>query len=572
VKKTFVLAALAAAAVACGTRPAVTRSVGDGVTDVLAPDPRRLDRLLDDVLEFKGDLLAEALDRGRVDREDRAAAATRRIAELSLRLEREPDTDVDADVDRDLGRMILDAAVLDLALAHDEEPTLRRLAGGATALAFLSDSAPPNAATIALLAGGADGLCPPTPPPDAAASPRELRAAAHRNRQVARLLRTRGAQAQVLDGGRGKDARAAADAAAKRADEAAVALEKRADETSKKADWFSSPCGRPTFVARLATQHGVDATPEELVVFGEKLLAEATRDLEALAAAEFPGRTWRQALDEVRGDHCDPSATPAEAFAAAEKARDFCIREGFVTIPEAARLAHVEMVDDEMAKSYPFAAYSYRRATSEGESGRYMVSPGASWMDAGQQEERLRGNCRAWTRVVAPHETWPGHHLQFFIADHTVPRIRREATTPVYVEGWGFYCESLLFRHGFFPDKADRLARLVMRAWRAARVVLDVKLHCHAMRPSGAVDFLVERAALTRDGATGEVKRYLDQPTQPFSYAWGCREIERLYADEERRLGAAFSERAFHDKLLRTGAIPFRFVRRVFGYADASAR
>ena len=53
---------------------------------------------------------------------------------------------------------------------------------------------------------------------------------------------------------------------------------------------------------------------------------------------------------------------------------------------------------------------------------------------------------------------------------------------------------------------------------------------------------------------------------QPFSYAIGCREIERLYADEERRLGPAFSERAFHDKLLRTGAIPFRFVRRLFGY------
>ena len=49
---------------------------------------------------------------------------------------------------------------------------------------------------------------------------------------------------------------------------------------------------------------------------------------------------------------------------------------------------------------------------------------------------------------------------------------------------------------------------------------------------------------------------------------WGRREILRLYADEEARLGAAFDERAFHDRLLRCGAIPFPLVRRLFGYAN----
>jgi uncharacterized protein (DUF885 family) len=324
--------------------------------------------------------------------------------------------------------------------------------------------------------------------------------------------------------------------------------------------------GRATFVARLVTQHGVDATPEELVAFGEEMLAANEREMEALAAAEFPGRTWREAFDEVRKDHAEPSAMPAEAFADATSARDFVIREGFVTIPEPARICHIEMVGDDMAKTYPFAAYSFRRATADGESGRYMVSPGATWMTAEQQDERLRGNCRAWTRVVAAHETWPGHHLQFWVADHSVRRIRREVTTPVLVEGWGLYCEGLLDRHGYFTKPSERLARLVMRAWRASRVVLDVKIHCEGMKPSDAVEFLMRHVGMPRDGATAEVRRYCDSPTQPFSYAWGCREIERLYADEEARLGPAFDERAFHDKLLRCGAIAFPFVRRLFGY------
>jgi hypothetical protein len=567
--------ALVAWAAACAATTDATPPV-ERPTPVERPAPvadrRRLDVVVDRVLVFKDGLLGEALDMGRVDREQRAAAATWQIAALKTLLDGQSDVDLEASVDRDLARMVLDGAVLDLVIARGKEKEIRALAGPATGLAFLAEPDPPSPATIELLAGGVDGLFPAAKPEaPAGASPNDLRAAGRRNRQVAGLLRTRGAQSQVLGGERGKAARACADEAAGRADEFAAALERMADETSARADWFAAPVGRETFVARLATRHGVDASPEELVAFGETMLAETTRDLEALAEAEFPGRTWRQALDEVRADHAAPAEMPAEALVAAEAARDFVLHEGFVSIPEAARIAHIEMVDEGMARSYPFAAYCWRLATSEGESGRYMVSPGATWMNAEQQEERLRGNCRAWTRVVAPHETWPGHHLQFWVSDHTAPRIRREATTSVYVEGWGLYCEGLLRRHGFFPGKNERLALLVMRAWRAARVVLDVKLHCQSMPPPAAIDFLVERVGLPRDGATAEVRRYLDQPTQPFSYAWGCREIERLYADEERRLGAAFDERAFHDKLLLTGAVPFRFVRRIFGHADKPA-
>lgn len=540
----------------------------DDTALVRAQDARRLDIAIDHVLAFRDGLLREALDRGRVDRDDRAAAAKRRLAELMLMLDATGDLDVEASVDHDLARMVLDGALLDMAIAAERETALRHLAGPATALAFLADPDPPSASTISLLAGGADGVYPLTPTPDMDAPPRDLRDSAQRNKQVAQLLRTRGAQCQVLDPEHGAAARAAADEAAKRAEDYAKRLDERAEKASKDDGNFGSPCGRATFVARLATRHGVDATPEELVTFGEEMLAQTTRDLEAIAAAEFPGRTWKQALDEIRADHATPAQMPAEALAAAESARDFTIREGFVTIPEGARLAHIEMVDDNMAKSYPFAAYSYRRPTADGESGRYVVSPGATWMDDAQRDERLRGNCRAWTHVVAAHETWPGHHLQFWVADHTVTRIRREETTPVFVEGWGLYCEGLLERHGWIATPTERLVRLVMRAWRASRVILDVRLHCESMKPADAIDFLVEHVGMPRDGATAEVRRYCDQPTQPFSYAWGCREIERLCADEQQRLGAAFDERAFHDRLLRCGAIPFPFVRRLFGYTD----
>ncbi len=542
-----------------------------------ATQARRLTLVLDRVLAYRDQALAEALERGRIDRTERAAAARRSADDLeaALRAFDADALDTDAQVDRDLGLFLLARARAEMDLADAREPLLRALAGPATAVAFLADPTPPGRATIDLFAGGADGIFPKVDGPlpvDSRATSDDLHAASRRAGQASALIRARGQQASVLDPSRAAAILGTTEEAAGRANHLRERLERRADEVKKDAARAQEPAGREAFVVRLRTQHGVDLAPEELEAFGRELLAETGRELEALAAAEFPGRTWRQALDEVRCDHAAPSEMPAEALAAAEAARDFVIANDLMTIPPAARIARIEMVGDEMARSYPFAAYSFRRATEEGEVGRYMVSPGATWMTPEQREERLRGNCRAWTRVVAAHETWPGHHLQFWVADHDVPRVRRAASTPVFVEGWGLYCEGLLSRHGFFDAPADRLAVLVMRAWRAARVVLDVRLHCAGMSRREASDFLVEHAAFTRDAADAEVRRYLSSPTQPFAYAWGAGEIERLRADAVARLGPAFSEREFHDRLLRCGPIPFRFVRRLFGYRTADWR
>src|SRR5262245_20080426 len=150
---------------------------------VRAQDARRLNVTLDHVLDFREGLLREALDRGRVDRAEMADAAKRRLAELMLMLDAAGEIDVVAAVDRDLARMVLDGAVLDLAIAAEREPALRHLAGPATALAFLADPDPPSAATIGLFAGGADDIYPVAPTPEDEAPPRDLRGAAQRNRQ-----------------------------------------------------------------------------------------------------------------------------------------------------------------------------------------------------------------------------------------------------------------------------------------------------------------------------------------------------------------------------------------------------
>ena len=562
------LLAAAAALPACTTvivsQPTLERELA------AVRERERLDAVVGRVLVFRDGLLGEATDRGRIDREERAEAAEQAATLLRATLAGVHDGRLDGEgrVDRDLASFLLDAAEEDIRLAALDESRLSALAWPADALQWLAVPGPPDAATIARLADR-EGLLSPgdaVAPPPADATPGDLRLAGRRLRQAADLLQRRGDEALVLDRDRGAAARESAHAAAGKARDLAKELEERAKKEDHDGDGFAPPSGREEFVALLRTRHGVPESPEAIEAWGRELLAGVTADLEALARAHWPGLTWKEALEKARDDHPGPAAMPAEALAAAEAARDFCIERGLVTIPEEARLAHVEVVGDSMAKTYPFAAYSWRRAGPEGESGRYMVSPGATWMNEAQRLERLRGNFRGWTRVVAPHETWPGHHLQFWYADRYASALRREAGTPVLVEGWGLYSEWLLEHHGHFPRPEERLSLLVMRAWRACRVVLDVRLHCFGMPPEEGIEFLVEHAALTRDAATAEVRRYRGSPTQPFSYAWGWREILRLREEEVRRLGEAFDERAFHDRLLKCGPVPFPFLRRLMGY------
>ncbi|HEU4394073.1 MAG TPA: DUF885 domain-containing protein [Planctomycetota bacterium] len=556
------VATLVAATASCRTNVVVSQPALDREL-AAALEGRRLDGVAAHTIRLRDGVLREATDLGRIDRPARADAARRAIADAreALASVHRGRLDRDGEVDADLVAFLLDGAEDRLRLADLEEPRHAELARPAGAAEPLARPGPPTRADLALLES-ADAFAIVGAPAPATAF--EARAAARRLAHAAELLRRRGMEASVIFGG-------AADEARKRSAASADALEKegkRLDESAKslpgEGEGFAPAAGVERFRSILRFEHGLDETPEEIESYGLALLEETERALEDLAAARFPGLTWREAIEKVRDDHATAEELPREARAAAEAARDFCIERGIVTIPPAARVGHVDLVGEEMAKSYPFAAYSFRLQTPEGESGRYMVSAGATWMDAATREERLRGNCRAWTRVVAAHEMWPGHHLQFWVADNECSVLRREALTPMFVEGWGLYCEDTLLRHGWFGSPADHLAVLVMRAWRACRVVLDPRLHTGKCTPEEAVDFLVARAATTRDSARAEVRRWMTAPGQPLCYAVGRREVLRLRAEEEARLGQRFDERAFHDRLLRCGPIPFRFVRQLF--------
>ena len=84
-----------------------------------------------------------------------------------------------------------------------------------------------------------------------------------------------------------------------------------------------------------------------------------------------------------------------------------------------------------------------------------------------------------------------------------------------------------------------------------------------SLSPEEATDFLIEHTRFERPNAAAEVDWYTYRPTYPLSYLLGRTLLLGLRADEQRRLGDAFSLKAFHDTLLRNGSLPVSFHRRL---------
>ena len=162
------------------------------------------------------------------------------------------------------------------------------------------------------------------------------------------------------------------------------------------------------------------------------------------------------------------------------------------------------------------------------------------------------------------HEAVPGHHLQCATATIEAERLSRfqrtEAWISGYGEGWALYAERFMDELGAFDDPAIELGYLSGQALRAARIVVDIGMHCgfedfdgKPWNATSAYELLVNRALLAPDFAQSEIERYLGWPGQAISYKVGERKWMQVREDAKTRLGKRFDIKAWHNHALRIG-------------------
>ena len=314
--------------------------------------------------------------------------------------------------------------------------------------------------------------------------------------------------------------------------------------------------GRELFDYALRVVHLMDEDADSLLHIGEAEIKEAQDELAVLAEKIESGIGWQEQVAKLKTLHPSAPELVSAYRTEMQRAKDFVEYNRLVTLPDDESLCVVPT--PAFARPlYPYAAYVPPAPFEEFQEGTFWVTPIPENASPEAAETRLQDHSRYAIPIIALHEGYPGHHVQMSRANRTVSSVRRHfADSNLMIEGWAMYCEDLMWEQGFFTDPRIRLMQLKARLWRACRVVLDVRIHTRTITLPEAAQVLQDTAKLEAAAAHAEVRRYALTPTQPMTYIMGRRALRGLRDEAQRRQGARFNLRRFHDQILSEGSLP----------------
>ncbi len=325
-------------------------------------------------------------------------------------------------------------------------------------------------------------------------------------------------------------------------------------------DPLAFAAGEAQFERRLHHEHALSGGAPEIWRYGLHLQENVEAEITALAATIDPRAHWRDLAERLReeGRIAEPELLSTYR-SEVERAAEFIRARGLAPIPDGP--VEVEATPHFLSALVPFAAYNPPPVDLPDRTGHFFVTVPDETLAPEVRARMLRGHCRYEIPSTAVHEAYPGHHLQLLTAYALPSEARQHLWTPLTVEGWALYGETLMAEQGFFTSPEARLFNLINLYWRAVRITLDVGLHTRGMTPLEAVEELAGKLPMERRNAEAEVRRYCAMPTYNMSYAVGRREILRLRDAWRERAGSAYRPEAFHAELLRYGGLPVALAR-----------
>lgn len=307
----------------------------------------------------------------------------------------------------------------------------------------------------------------------------------------------------------------------------------------------------------LKKRHFLSHDARGLLALGESLFEKTKKELAVLAEEIAPGKSIEEVARAIQENHPSAGELLSAYEKAMEEARKFVVEKHLVSFPQREEL-RVVPTPEFRRHEIPFAAYLSPSPKDTDQIGYYYVTPVA-------EDDLLREHNWTGLENTSVHESYPGHHLQFTVANSiaeasTLPRLMNESS--VFYEGWALYCEQLMQEEGFLETKEHRFVMLKDRLWRALRIIIDVNTQTRQMTYDEAADLMVRELHFPRAQAQADLNWYSQSPSIPMGYALGWSIINRLRDREKERLGARFDLCEFHDRLLSAGSISLPLVEK----------
>jgi uncharacterized protein (DUF885 family) len=188
----------------------------------------------------------------------------------------------------------------------------------------------------------------------------------------------------------------------------------------------------------------------------------------------------------------------------------------------------------------------------------YISPPDPSWTPA---EQKAYINAEGELLATTIHELWPGHFLHGLHKKVNPSRIVKSFCTYSMVEGWAHYAEEMMWELGAAGnDPKLKTGQLSDALLRNARYLAAVGMHTAGMSVAEAEQIFLKQGLTDVGTARQQATRGTFDPGY-LNYTLGKLLILELRDDWRKKVGDAYSIKAFHDKFLSFGCAPIPVIR-----------
>ncbi|MDB5089912.1 MAG: hypothetical protein JWR09_3906 [Mucilaginibacter sp.] len=160
------------------------------------------------------------------------------------------------------------------------------------------------------------------------------------------------------------------------------------------------------------------------------------------------------------------------------------------------------------------------------------------------------------------HEAVPGHHYKSCIN----AAIKQSKVQQLFYylgleEGWGAYVEEVGKDLGVYKTPYNELGKWEWDIVRSVRVPMDIGLNYYGWTDEQALAFWKKNIKNQDDIAMREIARVKRWPAQCITYKYGAGQIMEWKQILQKKEGAKFNIKNFHDRILNLGSLPVFIVK-----------
>jgi uncharacterized protein (DUF885 family) len=318
---------------------------------------------------------------------------------------------------------------------------------------------------------------------------------------------------------------------------------------------------------KLLLYEDISITPDILLQIG---LKELEREQEAFTSAAKiinPYITPLRVFSSMKKEHPTAETLIPQSANRIEALWQFIVNKNLLTIPSNVRVKVKEM--PQFMRSYAAMMDIPGPFDTKATEAYYFITPVNPQWTAKQKDEWLSLFNYYTSDLIAIHEAYPGHYVQFLhVNSSSASKIEKVYMDYAFTEGWAHYTEQMMIEEGFGnsgnPIEASKykLAQLNESLVRLCRYCVSIKMHCFGMSVDEATKFFIDNCYLGVKPAQLEAIRTTYDPRSLF-YTLGKLQIIKLREDYKKQEGTNFSLQKFHDKFLDHGMPTIKQMREI---------